>query len=142
MVKSGSEAKVLVVDDDEQVRKLLSDLLIHDGYLVDAAANATDAIRLLLRNRYVLLITDVEMPVTSGMELSQEVRARGLRLPILVVSGSPESIREATLLNIGLAESLAKPFSIEEVRAVVARLLAAADEENSDTPTPQRYSPG
>lgn len=69
---SGSESgqRVLVVDDDEKVRQFLTDLLSHDGHTVDSAGSAPAAIRLLLRNRYSLLITDVEMPETSGLELT------------------------------------------------------------------------
>lgn len=135
-----SARRILVVDDDELVRMLLTKLLTHDGHEVHAAESASDAIRLLLRNRYSLLITDLEMPETSGVELIQEVRARGLRLPILVVSGTHEGMRKAAVLNLGLAEYLPKPFTIQEVRDAVSRLLAAA-EADSDTPIPKQYSP-
>lgn len=136
-----STTRILVVDDDKQVRTLLRDLLTHDGHVVDVAGTAPDAVRLLLRNRYSLLITDLEMPDTSGVELIQEVRARGLRLPILAVSGTTEIMREAAVLNLGLAEYLPKPFAIDEVRNAVTRLLAAAEEQekDSDTPTPRGY---
>lgn len=136
MGKPFINSKVLVVDDDKQVRMLLAELLTIDGHIVDATEKASEAIRHLLRNRYSLLITDLEMPETSGTELIQEVRARGLRLPILVVSGSPEAMRQAAVLNMGLAEYLAKPFSIHEVRGAVARLLAAAESDRSDASTP------
>lgn len=140
MAKVPLDSRILVVDDNEQVRLLLSEVLTHDGYAVDAAAGVDDAIRFLLRHRYSLLITDLEMPETSGVELIREVRARRLRLPILVVSGTAEAMREAAVLNLGLAEYLPKPFTISGVRQAVGRLLAAA-EEGSDTPTPRRYSP-
>jgi DNA-binding response OmpR family regulator len=141
VAKADTGSRVLVVDDDELVRTLLLELLSNDGYRVDQASTAEDAIRLLLRHWYSLLITDLEMPETSGLELIKEVRARGLRLPVLAVSGAPESMREAAILNLGLAEVLSIPFAIGEVREAVARLLAQAEEENSDTPTPRRYSP-
>jgi DNA-binding response OmpR family regulator len=121
---------------------LLTDLLRHDGHNVDAAESASEVIPLLLRNRYSLLITDLEMPKTSGVELIQEVRARGLRLPILIITGDLDAVREAAVLNLGLAGHLPKPFMIAEVRDAVARLLAWAESDDSDTPIPKRYSPG
>jgi DNA-binding response OmpR family regulator len=137
--KSSFDSRILVVDDYEGIRNLLTELLTHDGHGVDAVESADEAIRLLLRSRYALLITDLEMPDTSGVELIQEVRGRGLRLPILAIGSSEEAMRDAAVMNLGLAEYLPKPFVIADVREAVARLLAAADAE-SDTPTPRRYS--
>jgi two-component system response regulator MprA len=121
---SDSSSKILVVDDDPLIRKLLIDLLTHDGYEVDAAEDPQAALKLLLRHRYSLLMTDLELPRTSGLELIHEVRGRGLRLPILVVSGNQEAILKAAVQDLGRAECILKPFGIDAIRAAVARLLA------------------
>jgi DNA-binding response OmpR family regulator len=123
MAGSDSSQRILVVDDDSQIRTLLIDLLTHDGHEVDAAEDAPAALKLLLKYRYSLLVTDLELPGTSGLELIHEVRGRGMRLPILVVSGNQEEILKASVQNLGRAECILKPFGIDAIRAAAQRLL-------------------
>jgi len=127
---SDTSSKILVVDDDPQIRKLLTDLLTHDGHEVDAVEDAPTALKLLLRHRYSLLVTDLELPGTSGLELIHEVRGRGMSLPILVVSGNQELLLKAAVQDLGRAECILKPFGIDAIRASVARLLAPPPERS------------
>lgn len=121
---SDSSQSILVVDDDPQIRTLLTDLFTHDGHEVEAAVDAQAALRLLLRNRYALLVTDLEFPGTSGLELIHELRGRGMRLPILVISGNQDTILKAAVQNLGRAECILKPFGIDAIRSATQRLLA------------------
>jgi DNA-binding response OmpR family regulator len=130
MAGSDSNSRILVVDDDPLIRKLLTDLLTHDGYEVDAAEDAPAALKLLLRHRYSLLMTDLELPGTSGLELIHEIRGRGLRLPILVVSGNQEAMQKAAVQDLGRAECILKPFEIDAIRAAAQRLLAPQPERS------------
>jgi len=141
VAKTDLNSRILVVDDEELIRSLLTDLLTREGHLVEAAESASEAIRLLLKKRYSLLIADHLTPNGSGIELAHEVRGRGLRLPILVLSSQFDATQEALILNLGLADFLPNPFSIDQVRDAVARLLSAAENEESDTPKPSRYVP-
>ncbi len=120
---SESSSRILVVDDDPVIRKLLTDLFTHDGHEVDAAENAQTALQFLLKHRYSLMTTDLEMSGTSGLELIQELRGRGLVLPILILSGDSESVLRAPVQDLGRAECILKPFGIDAVREAVARLL-------------------
>lgn len=131
MAESGSTSRVLVVDDDELIRKLLTDLFTHDGYEVDAVEDARTALKLLLKNRYSLLTTDLELAAESGLGLIHEVRDRGLSLPILVISGNQEEILKAAVQNLGCAECLVKPFGIDAFRTAVVRLLAPRKPERT-----------
>jgi DNA-binding response OmpR family regulator len=120
---SDSTFRILVVDDDPQVRRLLTDLLTRDGHVVDSAENAQTALQLLLKHRYALLTTDIEMPGTSGLEMIREIRGRGLVLPVLILSGDRESVLRAAVLDLGRAECILKPFGVDAVRAAAQRLL-------------------
>lgn len=120
---SESSSRILVVDDDPMIRTLLTDLLTHDGFEVDAAENAQAALTLLLKHRYSLLTTDLDFPGPSGLDLIRAIRGRGLLLPILVLSGDREAVLGAAVQDLGRAECIFKPFGIDAVRAAVARLL-------------------
>jgi DNA-binding response OmpR family regulator len=127
---SDSSSRILAVDDDPQIRRLLTDLLNHDGHEIDAAEDAASALKLLLKHRYSLLVTDLELPGTSGLELIHEVRGRGMQLPILVISGNQDAILKAAVQDLGRAECILKPFGIDAIRAAVARLLAPPPERS------------
>jgi DNA-binding response OmpR family regulator len=142
MAGSESSSRILVVDDDPQIRKLLIDLLTHDGHEVDAAKDAPSALKLLLRHRYSLLMTDLELPGTSGLDLIHEIRGRGLRVSILVVSGNQEAILKAAVQDLGRAECILKPFGIDAIRAAVQRLLAPHKPDRSRTVKPKEASNG
>jgi DNA-binding response OmpR family regulator len=119
-----------VVDDDPLIRKLLTHLLTYDGHEVETVGDAPTALKLLLRDRYALMTTDLELPRTSGLDLIQQVRGRGMSLPILVVSGNQELLLKAAVQDLGRAECILKPFGIDAIRAAAARLIA---------PQPERY---
>lgn len=124
MTKSVPTHRILVVDDDEQVRKFLFDALSIDGYEVDVASDAERALHLLLTHRYAALVTDLDMPAGSGILLVREVRARGLRLPILGLHTDQEGFFEALIRELGRAEILRKPLGLGELREATLRLLA------------------
>jgi len=128
MADSDSSSRVLVIDHDPQIRELLSDLLTHDGYEVDTAENAPSALKLLLRHRYSLLIIDLDLPGSAGLELLQEVRGRGLRLPMLIASNRQKELLKVVVQDLGRAECLLKPFGTGAIRASVLRLLAPEPE--------------
>lgn len=133
MADAEDRAKVLVAEDDSAVRQLLVEVLRRDGHDVRAVGDAQEAVRLLLRERFSLLIADVAMPGTSGLVLAREIRSRGLRLPILVLSGPREvDLLEGAVLEIGNASALHKPFDLAEFRESIAKLLSGIYPDRPD----------
>lgn len=118
-----SRLKILVVDDDPGIRTLLTDLLTTEGHEVDAATNGNEALQLLLKNRYSFLATDPKLSGTSGLNLIREIRARGLVLPVLLLSNDSVSIFRSRIEDLGCADVISKPFGINEVRSALDRLL-------------------
>jgi NADH:ubiquinone oxidoreductase subunit E len=105
------KGNILVVDDEQIVLRSCERILSPEGYSVDTATSAKDALSLLDRNLYDLIITDIKMPEMDGIEFMKQVRAKNPDINIVVITGYPsqESIREA--LSLRIIDYLPKPFS-------------------------------
>ena len=119
-------ARVVVVDDDDQVREVTEMILAGAGYSVRATANGFEALRWLEEQPWDLLILDLQMPEIDGPTLYREVLARwpAAASHVLLVSGvaeMPHHDDPVKALNIPV---LLKPFTLEALRAAVARVLA------------------
>jgi two-component system autoinducer 1 sensor kinase/phosphatase LuxN len=122
---SGRKREVLVVDDYQAVRQVLSEALSFWGYGVTLAANGIEAGKLFLTGSYDLVITDLEMPLMNGWELSQLVKERSPNTPVMVVSGDwDEMYWEKT--NMRCVDAIVlKPFKLEAIKGTVRRLLSS-----------------
>ncbi|MGA7807020.1 response regulator [Bradyrhizobium sp.] len=119
MVKSS--AKILVIDDDDEIRKLLQVALAREGFEVREARDAATARRVLgPRNEFDLIILDIMMPGEDGLTFCQHLRET-LDVPILMISARSLSIDRSIGLETGADDYLAKPF---ERRELVARVRA------------------
>jgi len=120
---------VLVVDDEAEVRSYLRRALAKLGHEVAEAADGAEALRLLDAGRFDLVITDAYMAEMDGMELLVRIQQRGLRLPVVMVSGGGYLAREDVLAmgkSSGAVAVLEKPFTPEQLRATIEPLLKPA----------------
>ena len=126
---SPESLRVLVVDDDERVTRLLAANLSRAGYQVKTAPNGADAMRLLLQEPFHLVVADVEMPQLDGLELVALVRADKVlqNLPVVLLSAHDSDADMMTGLLKGADIYLTKPFQPDELITAVSRLLS--DEE-------------
>jgi len=117
---------ILVVDDDEQVLDVVSEMLRMDGHEVVTAGNGGEALNKFRCADYDLVITDLIMPDMEGLETITELRAQKEAIPIIAMSGGgrvgPMDYLE-TARFIGAAETLAKPFTRNELVQAVSRLI-------------------
>ncbi len=117
---------ILIVDDDEAVRSVIRRALLAAGYRTIEAGDGRQAYRELRRQPVDLVITDIIMPDVEGIELILHLRRDYPGLPILAISGGGR-ISPADYLKsarcCGATNILAKPFELDELRAVVASLL-------------------
>jgi len=102
--------RILVVDDDEDIRDLLSVFLIAAGYDVVTAKDGEEGIRLFDQSGFDIVITDLVMPLYNGHEVARHVNNNGRGIPVIGISGTPEEM-DPDLFNIVLQ----KPFSLEEL---------------------------
>lgn len=116
-------ARVLVVDDEENIRELLSVSLKFQGYDVMTAVDGPNAIDLARATRPDVVILDVMMPGMDGFGLLKRLRADGLEAPALFLSARDSVADKVTGLTIGGDDYVTKPFSLEEVVARLEVLL-------------------
>ena len=118
-------ARILLVDDHEEVRELLIVVLRAEGCVVDAAGNGSEALRCLERGRYDLVVSDLKMPELDGPGLYRAVLRRwpNDHPPFLFVSGFADTPHYAGFLNGVHVPVLFKPFDADHLRATVRRVL-------------------
>ncbi|MFQ5697327.1 MAG: sigma-54-dependent transcriptional regulator [Myxococcota bacterium] len=117
------EGRILVVDDEPNMRRVLGALLRRDGFEVIDACNGEQALERLAETRVHAVIADLRMPVMNGLELleSMQARYRGVPVVLLTAHGTVGSAVEA--LKHGALDYLTKPFDPEELRSVAARAV-------------------
>jgi DNA-binding response OmpR family regulator len=120
-------ARILYADDEPQLRTLGKLVLVRSGYDVDTAADGAEAWTALQEVNYHLLITDHDMPRLTGLELATQARLAGMRLPIVLASGSVDALRDPASSWLGLAARLPKPFGAEALVETVEQVLRIAN---------------
>lgn len=126
-----NDLKVLVVDDESRMRKLVRDFLVKDGYLVVEAADGEEAVDIFMADKDIaLIILDVMMPKLDGYGVAEEVRKMS-DVPIIMLTAKSDEKDELRGFDLGIDEYITKPFSprilVARVEAVLRRSLA--DEE-------------
>lgn len=116
---------VVVADDDPLIRKLLGDLLGKDGHEVTLCPDGRSALEAALAREPELLISDLEMPGMSGLELIRDLRARLCRAPVLLIPSDPDHPSIPAALGCSGVDVLPKPFRVGEVRKAIARTVGA-----------------
>ena len=128
--------RILLVDDDDDLRRLLRALLEGDGYEVFSCRDATRALKVFAsRGDIDLLLTDFQMPQMSGVELSQRISQERPHLPVLILSGEvlPDELR-ATIAANGW-QLIPKPCEIPVLLQIIASRLQAMRTINADART-------
>jgi DNA-binding response OmpR family regulator len=117
--------RVVVIDDEPSVGAAVRDLLVPEGYEVDAPGDADAALPELIRSAPDLVILDVNMPGMSGWELCSLLRRQSATraVPVLFLTGRQEVRDRITAMQVGGSDYLAKPFGAEELRNKVRSLL-------------------
>jgi putative nucleotidyltransferase with HDIG domain len=119
---SAREFRVLVVDDQVPILKFLISALAGHGCVTEAATTAEQAMELIAQQSFDLVISDIKMPGLSGLDLLRAVKSRQPDTPVVLITGSPTVDSAVFGLRHGAYDYLAKPFSAQEVRALVHRV--------------------
>ncbi|HXK19863.1 MAG TPA: sigma-54 dependent transcriptional regulator [Polyangiaceae bacterium] len=119
-----SNARLLIVDDDASGRRWLAKLLTKEGYEVDVAADGNEALRLIAERAPTLVITDLNMPKMSGLELLERVRAQSPEVAVVMVTAQDRVASAVAAMRAGAHDYLTKPFDFDTLRLSVERTLA------------------
>ena len=115
--------KILVIDDDKDLREVMAELLEKAGYLAISAANGADGVRINERENPDIIVLDLCMPGMDGIETLRRIREqdREVGVIILTANGSSETVREA--VGLSASEYLSKPFENRELIGLIGDLL-------------------
>ena len=123
------DARILVVDDEPRMRKLVRDFLTKDGYLVVEAADGEEALTLFMQMKDIsLIIMDVMMPKMDGYEACEEIRKMS-KVPIILLTAKSEEKDELKGFSLGVDEYITKPFSPRVLVARVEAILRRTEKE-------------
>jgi two-component system, OmpR family, response regulator MprA len=118
-----SEAAVLLVDDDAPIRRMLERTLTAEGYDVAAVADGGSALARVERSVPDVIVLDVAMPGMDGLSVTRRLRAKGLPVPILLLTARDALQERVAGLDAGADDYLVKPFEVEELTARIRALL-------------------
>lgn len=113
---------ILIVDDDKEIRQLLSDFLVQHGYRVDTAADGRAMDKLLEVGRFNLIVLDLMLPGEDGLALCRRLRA-GSTLPVIMLTALAEETDRIVGLEMGADDYVVKPFSPRELLARIKAVL-------------------
>src|SRR2546421_10130540 len=123
---SSQAPRILLVDDEESVQKLLAYPLRKDGYEVVSAMTGGEALERFRDGEFDLVVLDVMLPQVDGYEVCRQLRARS-SVPIIMLTAKAEEFDKVLGLELGADDYITKPFSMREFRSRVKAVLRRAD---------------
>jgi CheY-like chemotaxis protein len=120
------QRRILVVDDDPQVCDAVKLMLDFDGHEVRTVGSGKDALAILEKDRFDLVITDFEMPVMKGDELASAIKARSPKQPVVMITAYAEMIQASGNPLTGVDLIISKPFLLENLREAIAKVAPGA----------------
>src|SRR3984893_13404896 len=127
------KGKVLVVDDESDIRESLELLLISEGYAVELAQNATEGLQKMEAAGYDLVLLDLMMPDMSGLEVLQEVRKRDRETPIFLITAYGSVEAAVSALKLGANDYFSKPWDNDKLVIEIDRMIARRRLEYENT---------
>lgn len=124
--------KILLIEDEIKLAKIIQEELIRVGYEVDLAMDGNQATVLFDANDYALIILDINLPYKSGLTLCKEFRASNKKVPILMLTAMGEIRDKIHAFDIGADDYLVKPFHFDELFARIKVLLKRTDQMQVD----------
>ena len=120
--------KILIIEDDKNIQRLLALELRHKNYSVDSAYDGEQGIEIFSKNSYDVVLLDLMLPKKSGKEVCQELREL-TDTPIIVITAKDSVLDKVELLDLGANDYICKPFAMEELLARIR--VATRNKENS-----------
>jgi two-component system copper resistance phosphate regulon response regulator CusR len=123
--------KILLVEDEVKLGKIICDELTSNGYQTDLAVDGLEASKLFSENTYALVLLDINLPYKNGYVLCREFRDQNKKIPIIMLSAAGEIHDKVEAFNIGADDYIVKPFHFVELFARVKVFLKRSDLPNA-----------
>ena len=133
--------KILVIDDESEVREVLADILASQGHTVAACADGPAGLDRLQSERFDLVFTDLGMPGLSGWDVAREIKRSSGGTPVALITGWGDRITFEEALSRGVDFVVTKPFGFEEIMATVSQAFAWRDLGKVEVPSAERAGP-
>jgi DNA-binding NtrC family response regulator len=127
----GEAARILVIDDDENIRKVLETILEDEGYIVETAETAKKGIEKSEKEFYNLALIDVRLPDMEGIELLSKLRNTKPKMRKIIVTGYPTLQNAVAAVNKGADAYVMKPFEVDKILQTIREQLKKQEEEKS-----------
>jgi PAS domain S-box-containing protein len=125
IIKKGREARILVIDDEETVRSVLSQILSQVNHQVTVAENGEEGIRLFREKDFDLVLTDLGMPGMSGWEVCRAIKKMSSHIPVGMITGWGIEVDQAKIEENGIDFVIPKPFQFDQILKVVDETIAS-----------------
>ena len=132
------EEKILLVEDEEKLARMVELELRYEGYQVDKSFDGRSGLERALSGEYDLVLLDIMLPQLSGMEVLRRLRKEGVQLPVIMLTARDSVVDKVSGLDSGADDYITKPFAIEEL---LARIRAALRKRGSGERPGVRRSP-
>jgi two-component system KDP operon response regulator KdpE len=126
--------RILIVDDEPPIRRLLRTALAAQDYRIDEAADGESALDFLKRNPADLVILDLGLPGMDGLEVIRRLRGEGNATPIIILSSRDDEAGKVAALDLGADDYVAKPFGMEELSARIRAALRHRLQKEGEKP--------
>jgi two-component system nitrogen regulation response regulator NtrX len=125
----GGNARIIIIDDDESIRKILSTILQEEGYTVDTADTGKEGIRKTNENCYNLALIDMKLPDIEGIDLLLRIKDTTPRMRKMIITGFPTIHNAMEAVNRRADAFILKPFEMEKVLQTIREQLKKQEEE-------------
>ena len=116
--------RILVIEDDEEMRALLKDFFTEEGFETDSVSNGSEAFRKLVKESFALVITDIRMPGLTGLDILPGIRKLQPEVPIIVITAfGSEEIRDRAMAR-GATSYLEKPIHFHNLRTLIHEMFS------------------
>lgn len=127
MPKACRGHRILVVDDEQHIRDILSETLREAGYAVEAASNGEEGVLKLRSGSFDLVLLDIRMPIHSGLDVLKLLRRSGDSPPVMIITGLASSEEMEEALRLGAAKCIRKPFHLKTLLSDITGILCQGD---------------
>lgn len=135
-----TKQSILVVDDEASVRKSISEVLADEGFLVYCAKNGNEALSLIRRRRMALVLLDIWMPGTDGIETLKKIRTAYPKLPVVMISGHATIGTAVRATQLGANDFIEKPLELNSMLKTVRKALGLIENIDDEKKTSQKQS--